>query len=243
VRQQKRTGTRQAENGLGRWFTPNTRARVLNQEPFRGQGGTLYVRLANWRLAAGISEANNAPLIVREPLIIRRHVGNVTSRDYCDFSIRGYRFHAAIDQGQIDIERAGDPSLVADNEWDWFIESGFYDGFPADVYQVLNFYPSDYTSDGQATDVVNRYVKIYDFTREFRARSWGWPSGSGGSVLFYSAGSQPECNPATDPLVTFIESLPLSTVNDWTPLNPLARYVAFAPADDTADYAIFEARG
>lgn len=204
----------------------------------------LYVKLANWRLASGVEEANYPPLFVREPLLIQRHVGNVVSRDITDFSIRGYRFHACLDEGEIEIGRTEpDPSVAIDKEWEWYITTGYYDGYPADVHQELFFYGSDYESDGEAPDVINRYVKIYDFTREFRARSWGWPSGSGGNVLFYSAGTTPVSNPATDPLVQLVESLPLAAVNDWTQLHPLARYVAFAPADETADNCVFEARG
>jgi hypothetical protein len=168
-------------------------------------------------------EPSDAPLVVREPLIIRRNVG----------------------KAQIDIERLGDPSgPIDESSWEWFIETGYYDGYPADVYQTLFFYPSDYTSDGVDPDTVNRWIKLLDFSREFRARPFGSPAGSGGDVLFYSAGYRPNIvNLATDPTAVLVERWPISAVRDWTQLHPLARYVAFAPADDTADACVFEARG
>ncbi|NIP95459.1 MAG: hypothetical protein GWO24_19255, partial [Akkermansiaceae bacterium] len=205
----KKGPSRQEENGIGRWVEPGQRIRVLNKEPFRGQGATLYVRPADWR--AKVAEPNFAPLVRREPLLIRRHAGNSTSLDYVDFSIRGYRFHMDGDQGQVDVERyivPIDQTTLGVDEWDLFIETGFYDGFPVDVYQQLFFYPYDYTSDGIATDVVNRYVQIMDYTREYRARHTGWPSGTTGTLLFFTAGLNASANPATDPVLTLLESVP-----------------------------------
>lgn len=228
---------------VGKWFAPRTKSKLVKCSPWGLLGATLYCRLANWREWES-SDPDYPPLFNREPLLVSRNVGLSTSIDVTDFSIRGYRFHAIVDEAEISIDRNAEDSGVepSPNEWEYHIETGYYPGPPIDVYQYIQFAPYDY--EDSETDVVHRVIQLYDYTHEFRARGWRPEEGAAdGNLIFLSAGSTPTVDPIADALALQLETVPLSSCVEWTPLNPWARYVFWAPANASEDYCVVEVRG
>jgi hypothetical protein len=227
--QQKRDGTKGME--IGKWVGETvraTRSKLVTCRPENTGGATLYARLANWVPAPGV-DPDYPPLYERPDLEVLRHVGLSTPKNRTEFSIRGYHFHADIDEGQMDIILA---SVADGREYKYRIETGYYDGFPLDVHQFIRLRaPDDFDNVGE---MPSRWIRLYNYSTEIRARG-------DGALMFLPAGMRPWTVDALN-LAFPLETIPCAALADWTPLHDMACFVGFVPYSPIAN-AVIEVRG
>lgn len=219
-----------------RWFIGVSAATVVRARPTGATGATLYALPARWRVTEGGQAEQPPPLLFYRPsIIVRRHVGNVVSEDRGDLSIRGYRFHADIDEAEIALDFKARIEGREEDEYDYLIQAGYYDGFPVPVYQVAEMNEADY-EETEGVITYCRYVRLFDFTTEYRAR------GEGQLVFLPASQSCPATEPDAVALANPLETVNITDCHHWRPLHRCARWFYFIP-DGAASICQFEARG